>query len=123
MLAGLAMIAWQVGRMINQQWRGNWMFGIAILGIVLATLYTARLVLANYRDLPGFQYRAQLWDRRDTEILDARKQGLKMIDVRVIDMYGLGVQDIMASKQINGQWVNNCAAQYYGADALRAAPP
>jgi hypothetical protein len=45
------------------------------------------------------------------------------VEVTVIDMKGLGVQDIMKSKDMNGEWIVSCGSQFYGFEAIKAVQP
>jgi hypothetical protein len=120
MLLGLAVMAWLVGQAVSYRWQKQWLVVIALVGIGLGTVYTARLVTVNYSELPGYAYRADLWDQRDRDIKLAIAQGQKRLAVTVIDTHDIGVQDIMRSKDMNGNWVSNCGSDYYGLDAIRA---
>ncbi len=120
MLSGLAVMAWMVGQAVIQQWPKQWLVVIALIGIGLGTVYTARLITVNYAELPGYIYRAELWDQRDRDIRQASAQGQKRLDVTVIDTHEIGVQDIMRSKDMNGNWVSTCGSGYYGLDAIKA---
>ena len=120
MLAGLAVMAWMVGQAVFNKWEKQWLVVLALIGIGLCTVYTALLITANYAQLPGYVYRARLWDQRDSDIKLAEAQGQKMVAVTVIDTHDIGVQDIMRSRDMNGNWVSNCGSGYYGLDAIKA---
>ncbi len=120
MLAGLAVMAWMVGQAVFSKWGKEWLLVLALIGIGLGTVYTARLITVSYAQLPGYVYRAQLWDQRDREIKLAEDQGQKMVAVTVIDTHDIGVQDIMRSRDMNGNWVSNCGSDYYGLEAIKA---
>lgn len=123
MLAGLAVLAWSAGGWLYQLIRGKWMVALAVVVLLGGTAYTARLILANYAELPEYQYRAQLWDQRNSDIQAARAQGITQMGVLVIDTHGIGVQDIMRSRDMNGKWVSTCGSEYYGLTAIKAGHP
>lgn len=120
MLSGLAIIAWLTGQAVFNRWHKEWLVLIALIVIGVGTVYTARLIAVNYAQLPGYEYRAALWDQRDREINLAVSEGQRMVEVTVIDTHEIGIQDIMRSKDMNGKWVSNCGSDYYGLDAIKA---
>lgn len=123
MLAGLAVIAWLIGQTINFRWQNKLLIVLALLGITLNVVYTARSITQIYTELPGFVYRARLWDQRDADIKSAREQGVTRLKVIVIDMKGAGVRDIMRSNSMDREWVSSCASRYYGLEAIKAISP
>lgn len=123
MLAGLAVSAWIAGQWINAKWKNSLLITLALLGVMLGTIYTARSMTRLYAELPGFVERANLWDRRDTGIHNALQAGETRLEVLVIDMQDVGVKDIMSSSQMNGEWVSTCASRYYGLEAIKAVSP
>jgi hypothetical protein len=123
MLAGLAGIAWLYGQYLSARLQRNWLNLLAIAGLLVCGAYTARLIKANYSDLPGFIHRAELWDQRDADIQQAKAQGEQLVDVLVIDTKGTGVQDIMRSKDMGKDSVVSCGSEYYGVPAIRAVSP
>ena len=68
--------------------------------------------------LSFFQKRAQFWDARDAAIRQAKAAGLMVVDVHAIDSYA-GVIELYPQPN----WVNSCAASYYGVDQIRATLP
>ena len=120
MLSGLAVMAWLIGQAVFIRWHKEWLVLVALIGIGLGTVYTARLITLNYAQLPGYVYRSKLWDQRDRDIKLALSQGQKIVEVTVIDTHDIGVQDIMRSKDMRGEWVRNCGSDYYGLDAIKA---
>jgi hypothetical protein len=123
MLAGLAVIAWLSGQAINFRRQNKLFIALALLGITLNAVYTARSLTIIHAELPGFIYRANLWDQRDTAIRYAKEQGATKMEVIVIDTKDIGVRDIMRSSSMNNEWVTSCASRYYGLEAIKAVSP
>lgn len=119
MLTGLAVIGWLVGQTINFK-QNNLIILLALLGLGFTALYMVRAMVNTYTELPGFIYRANLWDQRNADILKARDQGETRLEVIVIDMKDVGVKDIMQSKLMSKGWVSTCASKYYGLEAIKA---
>ncbi|MBN1303045.1 MAG: hypothetical protein JXA13_01315 [Anaerolineales bacterium] len=89
---------------------------VSITVILLAVsayypLYTSRQVLEPLR---WYRYRAEQWDLRDAYIRQAVANGETDLIVRQLDTIG-GVQEYKVDN-----WVNRCAAEYYGLDSLTA---
>jgi hypothetical protein len=123
MLAGLAITSWLFGYAIKNRFHGDLLIFVAVLGIAFNMIYVIRSVEVVYSDLPGFVYRAQLWDMRDKDIKAAKEQGATRVEVIVIDMKGVGVKDIMMSKSMSRGWIHNCSSRYYGLEAIKAVGP
>jgi len=123
MLVGLAAISWLFGREIHSRWDNKWMTAAALLIMVVSAVYTARTVTKTYTELSGFVYRAQKWDERDIHIQQAISEGQTLVEVTVIDMKGLGVQDIMKSREMNGEWIVSCSSHFYGFEGIKAVQP
>lgn len=123
MLVGLAVIAWLFGREVNARWDNKWIMTAAILVMVVSTAYTARTITKTYEEVSSFIYRAEKWDERDAHIQQAINEGQNLVEVTVIDMKGLGVQDIMKSKDMNGEWIVSCGSQFYGFEGIKAVQP
>jgi len=123
MLAGLAVIAWIGGQAINFKWQNKVIILLALLGLGFNIIYSVRTMTRTYTELPGFIYRANLWDQRDADIQRALQQGETKVEVIVIDMKDVGTKDIMSSSQMNGEWVSTCASKYYGLEAIKAIAP
>ena len=122
-LAGLAVIAWLYGQYFTVRLPKKWLYILALTGILVSIAYTARLIKTNYSELPGFIRRAELWDQRDADIKEAKAQGQQLVEVIVIDMYGIGVQDIMRSRDMERESVITCGSEYYGVEAIKAISP
>ena len=65
-----------------------------------------------------FEKRAEIWDERDLLIGQAVDQGLSSVEVREIDSY-IGVLELHPQPN----WVNNCAAEFYGIGEIKATLP
>jgi hypothetical protein len=112
-----------IGKGIFVNWQKQALAVLALVTLATGMFYTIRLIKTNYAELPGFVQRAQLWDERDSAIRSAVAQGEKMLEVPVIDTHEIAVQDIMRSKDMNGQWVSTCGSDFYGLDAIKAGQP
>jgi hypothetical protein len=123
MLAGVAVIGWFFGQMVTTRWQKEWINIMALAGILMSTVYIARFIKSNYAELPEYIHRAELWDQRDASIKAAKSHGQEIIEVIVIDMYGLGVQDIMRSKDMENDRIVSCGSEYYGVPAIKAKNP
>lgn len=121
MLIGLAVIAWFVGKEVTSRWDNNkWIVAAALMAMLVSTAYTVRTITRTYEELAGFVYRAQLWDERDVHIQQAIREGQTLVEVTVIDMKDVGVQDIMKSRDMNGEWIVSCGSEFYGFEAIKA---
>lgn len=123
MLVGLAVIAWLFGQEIHSRWDNKWITVIAIAAMIFSTTYTTRTITRIYAELPSYAHRAEQWDARDAHIQDAIREGQTLVEVTVIDMKGIGVQDIMKSKDMNGDWIVSCGSQFYGFEGIKAVQP
>jgi hypothetical protein len=90
--------------------------GAAVLLIVIGPLYsTVKLV----GEIPPFSAYAAEWDARDAAIRAAAQQGTKTYATRLLS-YDIGEQAGLDIISPDGQdWVNQCAANYYGLDQLK----
>jgi hypothetical protein len=123
MLAGLAGIAWLYGWYLGAQLPQKWLNILGIIGLLICSAYALRLINTNYTELPAFIHRAELWDQRDASIREAKAQGQQLIEVLVIDTLGMGVQDIMKSKDTEKESVVSCGSEYYGVEAIKMIDP
>jgi hypothetical protein len=93
----------------------RFLIGTAALLILLGPLYTT---IGLINDIPQFSTYASEWDAHDAEIRAAVQQGTKSYMIRLLS-YDIGEQaglEIISPDSQN--WVNQCAAQYYGLAAL-----
>ena len=122
MFIGIAVLAWNIGEMAAHTFRGNFLPAVALAILLLSAAYMARHISINYQELPGFRYRARVWDLRDQIIREAKDDGILRVEVPVIDTYLINVPDIIRSRQMD-IWTSNCGTDYYGIDAVLAIPP
>jgi hypothetical protein len=86
---------------------------VAILTAVL--LLSGSSLLSILQQAPDFQVYAQSWDKRNTVLLDGRRQG--QTDITVVGLNNrFGIADLRVEPDY---WVNACMASYYGFTAIR----
>jgi len=118
MVVGMAFILWILGALLSRSAAGKTIL-IPMLLLLLGYGYTARAINITLRDYPGFVERARIWDERDKIMRAAEAQGVKRMEVVVIDTREIGTKDIMRSQDMN-KWGRSCAGSYYGMDAIKA---
>jgi len=124
LLVGLAVIAWITGTWIVEKMAGKWLAVVATLALLIGIAYTARSISIIYSELPGFIYRAQIWDERDAIVEKAKVQGLTLVEVPVIDTAQIRTRDMFGSRGRGmTEFSENCAARYYGVEGLKAKLP
>lgn len=108
------------GEMITRQKRlSSWMVSAVSLILFLGlAAYAVRTYTYPIKTIPFFEKRAQVWDERDAAIKQAVAEGKKDVDVREIDSY-MGVLELHPQPN----WVNGCAAQFYGLEEIRSTIP
>ena len=79
-------------------------------------LYSTRKVLNEF---PKYQQRAEVWDNRDAQIRKMIKLGQTDITVTALDSYA-GLLEMGPNPS---NWVNGCAALYYGVHSITAELP
>lgn len=122
LLVGLAFIAWIAGLWVADNVKGQWLAYASVVVLLAGFAYTARSIRVVYGELPGFVYRAQVWDERDAIIESAKAQGIMLVEVPVIDTAGINTRDMFGSKGKGWtEYSNNCAARYYGVDGLKVS--
>ena len=87
----------------------------SLIGILLA-VYSARAVTFVLRDLDLYKERARGWDQREAMIINARECGETNLKVPALDSV-YGITELTADA---GNWVNICAAKYYGVNSITA---
>jgi hypothetical protein len=92
----------------------------SVLCLGVCALYPLRAAKNVISELPRYQKWSQFWDARDREIRDAGESGVQDIEVIQIDHIIPRVGDLSPDP---GYWYNLCAAEYYGADSIRASLP
>jgi hypothetical protein len=90
----------------------------ALILILAGWIYIARTEVKLLQiDLPRFQRVSQVWDQRDRQIRAAVARGEKDVLVLPIDSQYIGG---LLEFYPQPNWVNLCAAHYYGIDVIRA---
>jgi hypothetical protein len=89
---------------------------LAAVWAAFAYLVYAERKVFSY-ELPRFQKIASVWDERNEKILSEKMKGNLDIEVRAIDSAYIGG---LLEWYPEPHWVNFCAAEYYGVDAIRA---
>ena len=124
LLTGLAIVAWVAGVWIAERISGKSLLIVSIVLLLAGFAYTARSIAAIYTELPGFIYRAQVWDERDAIVESAKTQGIGLVEVPVIDTAEIRTRDMFGSRGKGmTEFSENCAARYYGVDGLKAKLP
>jgi hypothetical protein len=90
---------------------------LVLVGVSLFPLYSTRKVLQS--DLPLYQQRALDWDVRDAFIRSQVAQGQK--DVTATAFYSIG--NVLELTPDKSNWLNGCAALYYGAHSITGVSP
>jgi hypothetical protein len=91
-------------------------FALSLLGI--SAFYPLRAAWLTYRQSAQYREWAQAWDARDAMIRAGAAAGQR--DLVVPGLSGVGYVKELDIRP--GQWVNRCAAQYYGVDSISAPP-
>ncbi len=120
LVCGLFAVGWFLPKLILSLWPKVQSLKVSLLLFVLIGIglfaYMARALPRVYRDLPLFQARAQAWDARQQMILDAKAAGESEIIIPQFDsIYG-----ITELKTDSNNWINLCAAKYYGVESISA---
>ncbi len=124
MLSGLALLAWLAGDRFSRKWSNRWILAGAALVLLAGFAYTARTISTVYAELPGYISRAQQWDVRDLYIRSAQAEGIRLLEVRMIDTAAIDTRDLLRSKSSDREgWSRSCAAEYYGLDGMKPLAP
>jgi hypothetical protein len=89
---------------------------VSLAILIVLSAYVSRAIVFEAQDLPAHQARAAAWDVREAMILDAKAAGVQDVVVPGFDSIYL----ITELKENPGNWVNRCAAQYYGVNSITA---
>ncbi|MBI3161099.1 MAG: hypothetical protein HYZ23_01250 [Chloroflexi bacterium] len=120
LLLGLAVMAWIAGMWIAENIKGQWLVFASVAVMLAGFAYTTRSITNIYNELPGFIYRAQIWDERDEIIKTEKAKGNMLIEVPVIDTGQIHTRDMFGSTGKGWtQFSLNCGARYYGVDGLK----
>jgi hypothetical protein len=119
LLAAQLGIFYMAGQWLASFYSRTWLKVAAAAVILLGCLYTIRNGIKTIQyDLPRYQRVAQVWDEHDRQIKDSLSEGKMEIVVLPIDsQYIGGLMELYSQPN----WVNLCAAEYYGINVIRAA--
>jgi len=124
LLAGMAVMAWAAGTGLAARAPRRAFVIVAGVLLLASCAYTARSLRSIYAELPGFVYRAQVWDERDAIVARAQAQGITLVEVPVIDTAQIRTRDMFGSRGKGmTEFSENCAARYYGVEGLKADLP
>ncbi len=84
-----------------------------LLGLVLC-VYMVHISPRVYDKLPAYQGRAQAWDQRQELILKEKAAGIENVIAPAFD----SVYGITELHYESDNWVNECAAKYYGVQTI-----
>ena len=90
---------------------------IVFLGLSLYPMYSARKVYVV--DYPTYKQRAADWDERDAYIHAQLAEG--NMDITVTTFFSIG--KVLEFHPDPNNWLNGCAAMYYGADSISSVSP
>lgn len=90
---------------------------ISAILLIIAAYYPLRAARLTYTtDVPTYQARAVAWDEREAIIFTLRSQG--ETDLVIPQLSGIdGVKELDNRPE---NWVNRCAAEYYGVNSIQA---
>ncbi len=99
----------------------QWFTAILFLVLCLYPLYDARKV---FLEIPVYQGRAAAWDARDAFIRASLEQGVLDVNIKDSQAYSFdefsGLSDLTSDSK---NWVNQCAASFYGLHNLTINQP
>ncbi len=91
------------------------------LAVILYPLYDAR---KSYLEIPVYRQRAATWDARTAIIQTSIQQGI--LDINIHDSQARSFNSFSGLMEIGSDpsfWVNQCAADFYGADHIAINQP
>ena len=88
---------------------------LAIIGLMLLSLYPLRTVSHLAVDIPVYQQRAAAWDARDAKIRELQASGVR--DLRVPFLSGELMQDLGDHTEFR---LNRCASILYNVNSIQA---
>jgi hypothetical protein len=118
LVVSLFFIGWKIAELFSIVWPtafSSRIFNIfvGLLGLALC-VYMVRVIPRVYDKLPAYQARAQAWDLRQALILKEKAAGIENVTAPAFDsIYGITELHYEASN-----WVNQCAAYYYGVQTI-----
>jgi len=89
--------------------------GVAVMILLLLSLYPLRTVVRNAADIPVYQTRASAWDLRDAEIRKLKADGIQ--DIVIPFLSKEIIQDLGDHSEFR---LNRCAASIYGVHSILA---
>ncbi len=116
LLVGMSLRAWIQHLLKERPTFFKAIVGMAMIFLVLGSSYPLYASKQTLIDLPWYRYHAEQWDVRDEYIHQAVAQGATDLVVKQLDTIGK-VQEIKGRAK---NWVNRCAAGYYGLDTISA---
>jgi hypothetical protein len=90
---------------------------LAVIGLLLLSLYPLRTASRLAAEVPIYQQRAQAWDERDADIRALQAEGERELTVPF-----LSSEIIQDLGDRSGFRLNRCASALYGVDAIVARP-
>lgn len=122
-LLALSLAFFMVGIILakKSETRKTVLSGVSVVIILTTAIYVVRAVNILVTDeLPRFVQRAQVWDTREQQILQARAHGQTRIEVQAIDSFYMGSTIEMGAEP---NWINLCAADFYDMQEILATIP
>lgn len=91
------------------------LLSVILMGL-LVIIYPVRSTMKNLNDIPISRELAQRWDSRNAYILAAMDDGQEDIEITPMNSIN-GISEISSDPL---DWVNRCAADFYGLKSIRA---
>jgi hypothetical protein len=127
MLAGLGIV---LGMIIAQLFRWSdrepslWLHALLLGIFLLASLYPLYEARKGFLQIPIFQERASRWDEHAASIREDREQG--MLEINLLDSQAVSYDEfsgLLEPGEDAQNWVNQCAASFYGVRNLTVNAP
>lgn len=123
LMLGVSAFAGLLGYYLKQIFGWKSLEITALILLLMTYMYDARTVLISAQKISIYAERASIWDERDLQIKQAKEQGILEVHVRAIDGRAVGGIRDFDDGPPGGFWINQCAARYYGVDAIYATGP
>jgi hypothetical protein len=91
----------------------------ALVLFFLLSLYPIYNLPKTLAEVPGYRDWAEAWDARDAQIRTQAAQGITDVEVTAFDSIYL----VLELGPDPNEWVNGCAAHYYGVNSITAHLP
>jgi hypothetical protein len=117
----LSALAWLLGYFLHDKVKKKWTVLFAIMILLFTYGYAGRSIFITSKKIELYANRAEIWDKRNGNIYQAKEKGRLEVDVKGID--GAPVGGLKDFKPEASDWVNQCAARFYGVNAIRATLP